>query len=158
MKTKRIQAILVAAALVFLLANVASAGDRFQHRQNNQKHRIHQGVKKGEITKREATHLARHQRNVKKYKHHALRDGNLSRSEGRRLNHLQDRASGAIYRNRYNDDNQHRHDQYNRHRYCGPVYGYRYTPHRNFRSHSGYNFYSIWALPGWAFGFSSHGR
>ena len=158
MKPFSVKPLLMAVSLVIIFANASFAGDRFQQRQNNQVNRIYQGVRKGEITKREFNQLARQQRSVKKYSHYALRDGNLSRKEGRRLNHLQDRASGAIYRNRHNDDYQHRHDQYNRHRYCGPVYGYRYTPHRNFRSHSGYNFYSIWALPGWAFGFSSHGR
>ena len=158
MKTKRIQAILAATALVFLLANMASAGDRFQHRQNNQKHRINHGVRNGEITKREVTHLARQQRNVEKYRNHALRDGNLSRKEGRRLNHLQDRASGSIYRDRHNGYNRDRHYQHNRQRYSGPAYGYGYTPHRYYRPLSGYTFYSVWASPGWAFGFSTHGR
>lgn len=153
-----VKPVLMAASLVIIFANASFAGDRFQHRQNNQLNRIYQGARKGEISKREFTHLARQQRSVKKYSNHALRDGNLGRKEGRRLNHLQDRAGGSLYRSRHNDYNQHRHDQYNRHRYCGPVYGYGYTPHRNFRSDSGYNFYSTWTLPGWAFGFSSHGR
>lgn len=158
MKTKRIQAILAVTALVFLLANVAWAGDRIQQRQKSQKHRINQGVKKSEITKREATHLARQQRTVARYRGHALRDGNLSRDEGRRLNHLQNRASGFIYRDRHNGNNRDRHYQYNRQRYSGPVYGYGYNPHRYYRPHSGFTFYSMWALPGWAFGFSTQGR
>ena len=158
MKTKRFQAILTATALVFLLANVASAGDRFQRRQNKQKHRISQGVRKGEITKREATHLARQQRSVEKYRNHALRDGNLSRNEGRRLNHMLDRASGSIYRDRHNGYNRDRHHQYNRQRYFRPAYGYGYTPHRYYRPFNGCTFYNVWALPGWTFGFSAHGR
>ena len=158
MKTKRIQAILAATALVFLLANMASAGDRFQRRQNNQKHRINHGVRYGEITKREVTHLARQQRNVEKYRNHALRDGNLSRKEGRRLNHMQDRASGSIYRDRHNGYNRHRHYRQNRQRYSGPVYGYGHTPQRSYRPCSGYTLYSVWAFPGGAFGFSTHGR
>jgi hypothetical protein len=158
MKTKRIQAILAVTALVFLLVNMASAGDRFQRRQNNQKHRINHGVRNGEITKREVTHLARQQRNVEKYRNHALRDGNLSRKEGRRLNHLQDRASGSIYRDRHNGYNRDRHYQHTCQRYAGPAYGCGYTPHRCYRPLSGYTFYSVWASPGLAFGFSSHGR
>ncbi|MGD8969918.1 MAG: hypothetical protein PVG01_00805 [Desulfobacterales bacterium] len=158
MKTKRIQAILAATALVFLLANAASAGDRFQRRQNNQKHRIYQGVRNGEITKREVTHLARQQRNVEKYRNHALRDGYLSRKEGRRLNHLQDRASGFIYRDRHNGYNRYPHYQHNRRRYSGPAYGYGYSPRRYYRPLSGYTIYSAWALPGCVFGFSTHGR
>jgi hypothetical protein len=121
MKTKRIQAILAVTALVFLLVNMASAGDRFQRRQNNQKHRINHGVRNG-------------------------------------LNHLQDRASGSIYRDRHNGYNRDRHYQHNRQRYSGPAYGYGYTPHRYYRPLSGYTFYSVWASPGWAFGFSTHGR
>ena len=153
-----VKTVLMAVSLVIIFANASFAGDRFQHRQNNQKNRISQGVRKGEITKREFTHLARQQRSVRKYRNHALRDGNLSRKERRHLNQLQDRANGTIYRDRHNGYNQHRHDQHKRHRYSRPVYGYRHTPHRNYRSHSGYNFYGMWALPGWAFGFSSHGR
>jgi len=158
MNSHLVKTVLMAVSLVIIFANASFAGDRSQHRQNNQKNRIYQGVRKGEITKREFTHLARQQHSVKKYRNHALKDGNLSRKEGWRLNQLQDRASGSIYRDRHNGYNQHRHDQQNHHRYSGPVYNYGLTPHRNYRSHSGYNFYSFWALPGWAFGFSSNGR
>lgn len=158
MKTKRIQYFLVATALVFLLTNTAWAGDRSQHRQKNQKHRIHQGVRKGQITKREVTHLARQQRSIERYRNHALRDGTLSRGEGRRLNHLQDRASSSIYRNRHNGYNRDQHYQHIRQRYYGPAYGYGYSPHRHYRPHNGYTFYSAWGFPGWTFGFSTHGR
>jgi hypothetical protein len=158
MNSHPVKTFLMAVSLVIIFANASFAGDRSQHRQNNQKNRIYQGVRKGEITKREFTHLARQQRSVKKYRNHALRDGNLSRKEGRRLNHMQDRASGSIYRDRHNGYNRQRHYRQNRQRYSGPVYGYGHTPHRYYRSYSGYTLYSVWALPGWAFGFSSHGR
>ncbi|MGW8188062.1 MAG: hypothetical protein ACWGNK_12370 [Desulfobacterales bacterium] len=158
MSSHLVKTVLMAVSLVIFIANASFAGDRSQHRQSHQKNRIHQGVRKGEITKQEFTHLNRQQRSVKKYRNQTLRDGNLSRKESRHLNQLQVRASGSIYRNRHNGTNQYRHDQHNRQRYSGPVYGYGYTPHRNYRFHSGGNFYSIWALPGWAFGFSSYGR
>ena len=153
-----VKTFLMLISLVFIFSNASLAGDRIEHRQNNQKNRINQGVRKGEITKREFTHLARQQRNVEKYRNHALRDGSLSCKEGRRLNYLQDRASGSIYRDRHNGYNRYRHDQHNRQRYSGPAYGYGYTPHRYYRPLSGYIFNSVWALPGWAFGFSTHGR
>ena len=158
MNSHPVKTVLMAVSLVIIFANASFAGDRFQHRQNNQKNRIYQGARKGEITKRAFTHLARQQRSVNKYRNHALRDGNLSRKEGRRLNQLQDRASGSIYRDRHNGYNRHRHYRQNRRRHSGPVYGYGHTPHRYYRPYSGYTLYSVWALPGWAFGFSSHGR
>jgi hypothetical protein len=156
MNSHPVKTVLMAVSLVIIFANASFAGDRFQHRQNNQKNRVYQGARKGEITKREFTHLARQQRSVNKYRNHALRDGNLSRKEGRRLNQLQDRASGSIYRDRHNGYN--RHYRQNRRRFSGPVYGYGHTPHRYYRPYSGYTLYSVWTLPGWAFGFSSHGR
>jgi hypothetical protein len=153
-----VKTFLMVVSLVFIFSNASLAGDRIEHRQNNQKNRIYQGVRKVEIAKGEFTHLARHQRNVEKYRNHAHRDGNLSRKEGLRLNHLQDRASGSIYRDRHNGFNRDRHYQYHRQRYSGPAYGYGCTPHRYYRPVSGYTFSGVWALPGWAFGFSTNGR
>ncbi len=158
MNSHLVKPFLMAVSLVIIIANASYAGDRSQHRQRNQKNRIYQGVRKGEITKRGFTHLTRQQRSVKKYRDQALRDGNLHRKESRHLSQLQDRAGGSIHRDRHNGYHQHRYNQHNRQRYSGPAYGYGYTPHRNYRSHSGYNFYSIWALPGWAFCFPSLGR
>ncbi|MGA8242805.1 MAG: hypothetical protein WB818_19700 [Desulfobacterales bacterium] len=153
-----VKTFLMLISLVFIFSNASFAGGRIEHRQNNQKNRTYQGVRKVEITKREFTHLSLQQRNVEKYRNPALRDGNLSREEGRRLNYLQDRAGGSIYRDRHNGYNRDRHYQHNRQRYSGPAYGYGYTPHRYYRPLSGYTFYSLWASPGWAFGFSTRGR
>jgi hypothetical protein len=158
MRLHLVKTVLMAFSLVIIIADVSFAGDPSQLRQSYQKNRIYQGVRKGEITKRDFTHLLRQQRSVEKYRNQALRDDNLSRKESRHLNQLQDRASGSIYRNRLNGYHHYRHDQHKRQRYSGPVYGHGYTLHRNYRFHSGNNFYSIWALPGWAFGFSSYGR
>jgi hypothetical protein len=71
---------------------------------------------------------------------------------------MQDRASGSIYRDRHNGYNRHRHYRQNAQRYSGPAYGYGHTPHRSYRPCSAYTLYSVWAFPGWAFGFSTHGR
>ena len=158
MNLNLVKTFLMVISSVFIFANASFAGDRIQHRQNNQKNRIYQGVRKGEITKREFTHVARQQRSVEKYRKHALRDGHLSRNEGRRLNHLQSRASGSIYRDRHNGYNRDRHHQRNRQRYFRPAYGFGYTPRRYYRPLNGCTFYNVWALPGWTFGFSAHGR
>ncbi len=142
-------------SLVFLFAGASLAGDRFDHRQKNQKAKIHQGVRKGDITKRELVHLASRQREIERYRNHALRDGNFSRGESRRIDHMQATANRSIYRHRHNGYNQRRPHPCNHPCYVGPAHGH---GHRYNRPHGGAAFYSAWAFPGWTFGFSAHGR
>ena len=86
----------------FLFVNSASAG-RAGKRQINQQKRIHQGVKSGEITKKEFKHLEREQARLQKSKKRALSDGELDRREKIKLEHRQDKASRHIYRAKHND-------------------------------------------------------
>ncbi|MFZ0614122.1 MAG: hypothetical protein WAM73_17910 [Desulfobacterales bacterium] len=154
MKAIRIQVLLAATALVFLLATVASAGDRFQQRQNNQNQRIHQGLRNSQITKREFAHLSHQQRNVERFRNFAMRDGRLDRDERRSLNHFQDRAGKSIYDDRHNHANRHRYPGYARYKIFGPAHAYGYKPQRYYRPFGRYPFYSAWATPGWGFVFS----
>ncbi|MFZ0726963.1 MAG: hypothetical protein WAM61_14355 [Desulfobacterales bacterium] len=154
MKAIKIQVILAAIALVFLLATVVSAGDRFQQRQNIQQQRIHQGLRNGQITKREHIHLTHQQRNVKQFRNFAMRDGRVDRGERRTLNHFQDRAGRSIHDDRHNQANRYRHPGDVRHNYFGPAYAYGGRPHRYYRPVGRYPFYHAWATPGWGFVFS----
>ncbi|MFZ0131535.1 MAG: hypothetical protein WAK95_03260 [Desulfobacterales bacterium] len=154
MKAIRIHVILAATTLLFLSASVASAGDRFQQRQNNQNQRIYQGIRNGQITKREFAHLSHQQRNLERYRNFALRDGRLDRGERRSLNHFQDRAGRSIYNDRHNDANRHRHPGYAGHTYFGPADANGYKSHRTYRPFGRHPFYRAWATPGWGFVFS----
>ncbi len=155
MKAIRIHVILAATVFLFLSATVVSAGERFQQRQGNQKQKIHQGLRNGQLTKREFAHQSHQQRNVERYRNYALRDGRLDREERRSLNHFQDRAGRSIYGDRHNYANRYRHPGYAGHTYFGPVYAYGNKPHRTYRPFGRPPSYSAWATPGWGFVFSA---
>ncbi len=72
--------------------------DARQHRQDN---RIDQGVKSGELTKRETKRLHAEQRMIKKAEHRAEADGTVTGKEKARLENMQDKASKDIYRQKH---------------------------------------------------------
>ena len=86
----------------FLSVNASYAG-RAGKRQVNQQKRIHQGVKSGEVTKREYKRLQREQAGIQRSKKRAWSDGQLTRKEKLRLEHRQDKASRHVYRAKHND-------------------------------------------------------
>ena len=86
----------------FLFVDSAFAG-RAGKRQVKQQKRIHQGVKSGEITKKEFKYLEREQAKLQKSKKRALSDGELTKKEKIRLEHKQNKASRHIYRAKHND-------------------------------------------------------
>jgi hypothetical protein len=72
--------------------------DRREHREQQ---RIRQGVRSGELTRREARGLEREQARIRGYEWYAKSDGHVSRGERRRLDHMLDRASHDIYRQKH---------------------------------------------------------
>jgi hypothetical protein len=83
-----------------LLGNTAEA-NRANKRQSNQKSRIHQGVKSGELTKREAHKLRKQQRGIERQEERANADGEVTAKEAAKLEQRQDRASKAIYKQKH---------------------------------------------------------
>ena len=72
--------------------------DRREHREQQ---RIRQGVRSGELTRREARGLEREQARIRGYEWYAKSDGHVSLAERRRLDHMLDRASRDIYRQKH---------------------------------------------------------
>lgn len=72
-------------------------------RQRNQKYRITNGIKSGEITKREARSIRYSTRSVKRYERRAKSDGKVTWTERARLHHKQNVASRKIYRTKHNN-------------------------------------------------------
>jgi hypothetical protein len=70
-------------------------------RQRVQRERIQQGVRSGELTRREAARLRAEQRFIRAYERHAKANGYVSWRERRRLDHLLDRSSRDIYRQKH---------------------------------------------------------
>jgi propanediol utilization protein len=95
---------LIAAAVSLLVAGTVFAQNAtpvVTERQENQKARIDQGVKSGELTKREAARLRAEQRGIRAEKRMAKADGVVTAQERAKLRHDQNRASRHIYRQKH---------------------------------------------------------
>lgn len=72
-------------------------------RQVVQQKKINQGVKSGELTKKEAVQLQKQQRNINQTKKAAKADGVVTRKEKAIINHKQNKAAGNIAKKKHND-------------------------------------------------------
>ncbi len=70
-------------------------------REQNQRERIAQGVRSGELTRPEARRLVRGEVRLHRHERYARRDGVVTRAERYRLHRHADRMSGRIYRQKH---------------------------------------------------------
>jgi len=89
-------------AFSYVAVDFVQAG-RAGNRQVKQQKRIHQGLKSGELTKKEALRLEREQRRIQKTKQEAIKDGELTPKERLRLERQQNQANRHIYRLKHNE-------------------------------------------------------
>ncbi len=73
------------------------------YKQKNQKQRILQGVKSGELTFRETARLTKQQVNIQRKKKQFKSDGNFTKRERLKIHKRQNKASKNIYRKKHND-------------------------------------------------------
>lgn len=101
---KKISMTLAVAAIttIFIGPDLALAG-RIVNRQVRQRERIHQGIRSGELTRREAGCLERRQDSIQRHKKIAWSDGKLTPRERALMERNQNRASKNIYRLKHND-------------------------------------------------------
>jgi hypothetical protein len=97
-------------AVVLLLVGIAlgtvsaqTKSPRVDRRERRQNARIEEGVKSGELTKREAATLNAQQEKIKKDEMKAKADGTLSPAERMKLKREQNRANRRIFRKKHND-------------------------------------------------------
>ena len=74
---------------------------RVDRRERNQQRRIRQGVRSGELTKREAHRLRRQERVTRAEERAAKADGKVTKRERRHLNRRENRTSRRIYRQKH---------------------------------------------------------
>ena len=67
----------------------------------NQQKRIQQGEKSGQLTPKEAGRLERQEGRIDKVEGKAAADGHVSKKEARHINHMQNRESHRIYRQKH---------------------------------------------------------
>ena len=95
----------IIAAVVMALAlpglALAQSTPRIDKRQENQDKRIEQGVKSGELTKKEAARLEKGQKRVEKMEDKATADGKTTMKEKARIEHAQDVESKRIARQKH---------------------------------------------------------
>jgi hypothetical protein len=99
------KALLTLALTAGVLAGVCVAPKAMAYSVNKtqaqQRCRIQQGVRSGELSRQEARNLAAGQRRIAQYEHRSRMDGRgLSQRERRNLAQMQQRQNAAIYRNK----------------------------------------------------------
>ena len=97
-------ALLVAGVLGVAGLSQADAGTRdprVNARQQNQHQRVKQGVRSGELTRRETGALAHEQRDIRQLEREYKSDGTLTRSERVDLHQEQNQASRHIYNQKH---------------------------------------------------------
>ena len=87
-----------------ILADDANSGwDRFERRHDRQHARIEQGIRSGELSRKESKTLRHQQRHIAKLERQFRRDGHLNRYERHTLKREFDEASRHIFRLKHND-------------------------------------------------------
>jgi len=76
--------------------------DRFEQRLDKQHRRIKQGIRSGELTKRETQRLRKQQRHIARLMYQFKHDGYLDRYEQRKLHRKLNKASDRIYLLKHN--------------------------------------------------------
>ncbi len=88
---------LVASTSVAAAHDYGYGGSNIDRRQARQDYRIHQGVRSGEITRREAYRLEREQAHIRHMERNAKADGYVSHYERDRIRAAQNAANRHIY-------------------------------------------------------------
>jgi hypothetical protein len=99
---KRLVSIALSAAFVMGLSIVATAHTPYiNRRERHDQQRIRQGIRSGELTRREAGRLEAQQARIRVAERFAKADGELTRRERWHLDNMLDRAGRDIYRQKH---------------------------------------------------------
>lgn len=98
--------IVVAIALICisLVGVMAQSTPKVDERQQRQQKRIDEGVKSGELTKKEAVKAEKRQNQIANQEAEAKADGKVTRKERRKLHRAQNRASKKIYEQKHDSE------------------------------------------------------
>lgn len=100
---RKITSLLIAAVFVLSVSAVAMAGPRgINHREYREQQRINQGIRSGELTRREAVRLEQRMARIRTDERYArMTGGGISPRERLRLERELNRESHAIYRQKH---------------------------------------------------------
>ena len=106
---KRIFSILFTVSLLFGISAIASAQTRtpkINQREHNQQRRINQGIRSGELTRREARRLDAQEGRIRADEAIAKSDGKVTKAERRHIERELNRTSKHIYNQKHDDQTQ----------------------------------------------------
>ena len=103
MKTKIFGALLIAALAFTSAAQAQTHTPVINHNQHKIEHRIHQGVRSGELTRVQARHLQREDMRISREKRMAMADGKMTFAERRHIRRQERRLNRAINRDEHNN-------------------------------------------------------
>lgn len=92
-------AVIAAFALPVFAQTTSTPG--IDQRQANQQQRIDQGVKSGQLNKKEAVRLEKGQERIQKMENKAMADGKMTKKERAKIEKAQDRESRRIAREKH---------------------------------------------------------
>jgi hypothetical protein len=99
---KKLFSLTLSAVFILGLGIAAFADTPYvDRRERREQQRIRQGMRSGELTRREGRRLEAEQGRIRGYEWYAKSDGHVSRAERRRLDHMLDRANHDIYRQKH---------------------------------------------------------
>ena len=101
---KRTIALLVFIAFVGIIRVLAQNTPVVDQRQSNQRHRIHQGVASGELTRTETAEARQKQRKIRRTELRAEADGTVTANERAKIHRKQNRASRQLRRDKHDDE------------------------------------------------------
>ena len=93
--------IVIMAALATISVPALAGTPRLDAREHNQRDRIAQGVRSGELTRPETRRLVAGERRLHMHERHAKSDGVVTAGERARLERNADRMSARIYRQKH---------------------------------------------------------
>lgn len=100
---KNIYFIVIILTIFGINISLAQETPRADKRQKQQKERIKEGVKEGELNKKEAKVLIKEQRKIKRIEARAKKDGVVTPKEKAKIEKAQDKASKNITRKKNNN-------------------------------------------------------
>jgi hypothetical protein len=103
MNIKIFGGVLVAALAITSIASAQTHTPVINHKQVRHERRIHQGVRSGELNRREARNLQMREKKIQHDKRIAKADGRVTPAERRHIRREEARTSRAIYRKKHND-------------------------------------------------------
>jgi len=99
--------VLLMTGSLFLLSVSPVLSADVQQREENEQHRIDQGVKKGKLTPHEQERLKNQQEEIEKERQDAMEDGKMSKKEKKQIQHDENKLGQDIRHKKHNKKNMH---------------------------------------------------